>query len=149
MKRNLWTPFLVVIAASFGLVVLLSYFVELQPLIDQQRHRADYAAAGLKGISPAALAPLHQAATAGLAHRHRHRVLVPVRHRALALRHAAQRRVEPGVGGGDRLALQAQPRNVGAEGEDADVVCHSFASGQWVGVRSAAWTLPTFTTDLD
>lgn len=34
MTRNLWAPFLVVIAAISGLVVLLSYFVELPALLN-------------------------------------------------------------------------------------------------------------------
>ena len=56
---------------------------------------------------------------AGGLHGHRHGVLVPVAKRALALGLTLQRRVEPAVRIGDRLARQPAPGNVGAERENA------------------------------
>ena len=56
-------------------------------------------------------------------HGHGHRVLVPVAHGALALGEALERGVEPGVGVGHRLAGEAEPREVGAVGQDADGRC--------------------------
>lgn len=43
MKINLYTPFLVVIAGASGLIVLLSYFTELQPLVDLRTTLLDWA----------------------------------------------------------------------------------------------------------
>ena len=43
MKINLRTPFLVVIAAVSGLVVLLGYFIDFQPLIDLRTILLDWA----------------------------------------------------------------------------------------------------------
>ena len=51
--------------------------------------------------------------------RHRDRILVPVRDGALAASECHEGGVEPGVGLGNRSALQTQPRDVAAEGVDA------------------------------
>ena len=65
--------------------------------------------------------------------RHRDRVLVPAGDRALAPAERLEGGVEPCVGSGDRRALQAQPRNIAAEGVDAGahrpaLACHRRAA---------------------
>ncbi len=64
--------------------------------------------------------PVRGQAVARGFHAHGQAVLVPVADRALAFRQPPDRRVEPGVGLGDRLAAQSQPRDVGAKGFQAD-----------------------------
>ena len=56
--------------------------------------------------------------------RHRDGVLVPVRHRSLALALARDARVEPRIGGRHGLALEPEARKVGAERGDTDWVLH-------------------------
>src|SRR5581483_3497810 len=60
----------------------------------------------------------HERVAGGL-HGHRHRVLVPVAEGALALGLPLERRIEPAVRLGDRLARKPAPRDVGAERENA------------------------------
>ena len=66
---------------------------------------------------PAPSAP-REAVTRGL-DRHRDRILVPAGNCALAQSERLEGGVEPRVGLGDHPALQAQPRDVAAEGVDA------------------------------
>ena len=68
------------------------------------------------------LQPCRGQAVARGFHAHGQAVFVPVADRALAAGQALDRRVEPGVGVGDRLAAEPQPRNVGAIGFQADCV---------------------------
>ena len=62
--------------------------------------------------------------------RHRDRVLVPAGDGALAPAERFQRGVEPRVGLGNRRALQAQPRDIAAEGVDAGAHRPGFPSSR-------------------
>ena len=67
---------------------------------------------------------------------HRDRVLVPIADGALAFRLGLQGGIEPAVGSDGGLTLQAQARNVGAEGKDAG---HALVSPcRCVGPRTLA-----------
>ena len=71
--------------------------------------------------------------------RHGDGILVPVRHGALALALAHDRRIEPSVRRRHRFTLQAQPRQIRTKSSDPDALGHDVPSrflsfkGEFVG----------------
>ncbi len=84
----------------------------MQPVEEREGGRGKPQGADTRAVAPGE-------GIAGGLDRHRHGILVPVAEGALALGLALERRVEPAVRVGNRLARQPAPGDVGAERENA------------------------------